>query len=106
MTGSPVVQRVGHKSRRPSWDWLTGSTWSVERRLPPSVIYNPVLAGPTLDELAAMPPWFALAAFGLYVVPGEWVLYHPDAAARRPEPRRPRTALGSGVVALHRSVSP
>ncbi|XXX73856.1 hypothetical protein WMF30_40040 [Sorangium sp. So ce134] len=74
MTAAPVVQRAGHKSRRPSWDWLKRPTW---------------------EELAQLPPRIAALLYGVAVIPGRWVLYHPDAA---PPARRPRTALGSGVV--------
>ncbi|WP_437948615.1 hypothetical protein WME98_49870 [Sorangium sp. So ce296] len=108
MTAAPVVQRVGFKSGRSSWDWLKGQTWSVERRLPPSVIYaNPAPAGPTLGELATMHPRVAMLLFGVAVIPLPILrLAEAAPAARRPEPRRPRTALGGGVVPLGRALSP
>ncbi|XXY23345.1 hypothetical protein WME88_27415 [Sorangium sp. So ce216] len=88
MTAAPVVQRAGFKSGRISWDWLETTT---RRRAVP--------AAPTLEELAAMPPWFARAVFGLAVIPLP-ILRHAEAVprARQPEPRWARTALGSGIV--------
>jgi hypothetical protein len=77
MTAAPVVQRAGFKSGR-----LVG------------------VAGPTLEELAAMPPWFARAVFGVAVIP--LPIHRLEAQPRRPEPSRPRTALGSGVVRVGR----
>ncbi|WP_437686447.1 hypothetical protein [Sorangium sp. So ce176] len=93
MTAASVVQRVGCKSGRIAplarLPWWLGA------------------AGPTLDELAAMPPWFARAVFGVAVIP--LPIVRPIKAAppaRRPHPRQPRTALGTGVVQLGRAVSP
>jgi hypothetical protein len=80
-----VVERVGFRSGRPSWDWLTRPAWEY--------------FGSRLEQLANVPPELALLLFGVVVYPSPIVrLDEAPPPSRRREPRRTRTALGSGVI--------
>jgi hypothetical protein len=89
-------------ARRPPTS--SGSCASSEEAEPEARPGSWVLHGVVLGEIASLPPSVQLALFGMVVMAREPEVWPGESTlvvdADPPEPRRARTALGSGVVAV------